>query len=193
MLKKPTGKKIKQFELQTAAQLRKHLGVSQATLSRMVKDGSILRLGFGFYAQPDCKIPPQEVDFAVACARFGPQAAIGGLTALYHYKLTDAPPGQIWVITPPEKSDHNTFYRTLRTKTSPKEGINHFEFYRMTNIERTIIEALRFSTKIGERTAINAARTALKEGLTTERKLGEMAKKLKLRSFFEKYWEAIVA
>ena len=62
----------------------------------------------------------------------------------------------------------------------------------MTNIERSIIEGLWFRTKIGERTAINAARTALKQGLTTERKLGEMAKKLKLRSVFEKYWEAIV-
>ena len=106
--------------------------------------------------------------------------------------LTDAPPNQIWVIAPPEKSDHNIFYRTLRTKKSYKEGVNHFDFYRMTNIERSIIEGLWFRTKIGERTAINAAREALKQGLTTEKKLGEMAKKLKLRSVFEKYWEAIV-
>ncbi len=32
-----------------------------------------------------------------------------------------------------------------------------------------------FSTKIGPRVTINAARTALREGKTTEKKLGEMA------------------
>ncbi len=192
MTRKTTNKTVKYFGLLTAAQVRKHLGVSQATLTRLVKSTAILRLGFGLYAHPDCKILPQEVDFAVACARFGPKSAIGGLTALFHHKLTDAPPNQIWVISPPEKSDHNTFYRTLRTKSSPTEGVNRFEFYRMTNIERSIIEGLWFRTKIGERTAINAARTALKQGMTTEKKLGEMARKLKLRSVFEKYWEAIV-
>lgn len=62
----------------------------------------------------------------------------------------------------------------------------------MTNIERTIIEALRYSSKLGPRLAINAARKALQDNLTTERKLGEMATKLKLRPVIEKFWEAIV-
>lgn len=192
MPKAVNNQKIKEFKILTTKQLLKHLGVSQATLTRLVKDESILRIGFGLYAHPDFKIPPQELDFAVACTRFGAKSAIGGLTALFHYKLTEAPPGQVWVVVPPQKSDHNSFYQKLRTKTSSKEGINQFEFYRMTNIERTIIESLRFRTKIGERTAINAARTALKNGMTTEKKLGEMAKKLKLRFVLDKFWESIV-
>jgi predicted transcriptional regulator of viral defense system len=192
MQKNPDREKIKNFKLLTAAQLRKHLGVSQATLSRLVKDESIIRLGFGLYSHPDCNISPKEIDFAVACARFGPKSAIGGLSALFHYGLTDQPPSQVWIIAPPQKSDHNKFYRSIRTKTSPKEGINEFEFYRMTNIERTLIEALRFGTKIGLRVAINAVRKALQRKLTTEKKLGEMATKLKLRSVLEKHWEAIV-
>ncbi len=176
----------------TTSELRKHLGVSQATLSRLVKDERIRRLGYGLYAHPEFEIPPEEIDFAVACARFGPNSAIGGLSALFHYRLVNQPPSQVWIIAPPEKSDHNKFYRTLRTKTSPTEGINKLEFYRMTNIERTIIEALRYSSKLGPRLAINAARKALQDNLTTERKLGEMATKLKLRPVIEKFWEAIV-
>lgn len=184
--------KSKSLGLLTARQMQKHLGISQATLSRLVKEGKVHRLGHGIYAHPATEIPPEEIDFAVACARFGPNSAIGGLTALFHYGLTNQPPSQIWVIAPPEKSDHNKFYRALRTKTSPTEGINEFRFYRMTNIERTIIEALHFSTKLGLRTAIGAARSALQQKLTTEKKLGEMATKLKLRPVLEKYWESIV-
>ncbi len=186
------SQKVKYFKLLNAAQLRKFLRVSQATLSRFVKNRDIVRIGYGFYTHPECSISPEEIDFAVACARFGPSSSIGGLTALFHYNLIDQPPSQIWIITPPKKSDHNIFYRTLRTKTSPKVGVNHFEFYRMTSIERTIIEALKFKTKIGERVAINAARKALQKKWTTEKKLGEMASKLNLRSTIEKYWEFIV-
>ncbi|MCB0307753.1 MAG: AbiEi antitoxin N-terminal domain-containing protein [Bdellovibrionales bacterium] len=183
---------LKTQGLLTAQKLRNRLGVSQPTLSRLVKSGSLRRFSHGLYAHPDCAVPPEEIDFAVACARFAPTSAIGGLSALFHYGLLDQPPHQIWVVILPQKSDHNDFYRTLRTKTSPKYGIDVFKFYRMTNIERTLLEALKFAPKIGPRIAISAARMALQKGLTTEKKLGEMAKKLKLKSVLEKYWEAIV-
>lgn len=176
----------------TAKQIQKKLGISQPTLSRWVKNGELLKLSHGFYVHPKFGIPPEELDFAVACAKFGSKSTIGGLSALFHYGLTEQPPAQVWLIAPPQKSYSGPYYRTLRTKTSSKVGVDTFKFYRITSIERSIIEALKFATKIGPRVAINAARTALREGKTTEKKLGEMAKKMKSRSAFEKYWEAIV-
>jgi hypothetical protein len=38
-----------------------------------------------------------------------------------------------------------------------------------------------------------SARKALQDGQTTEKKLGEMAKKLKLPAVLQKYWEAVVS
>lgn len=183
---------IKDFGILTAKQIRKKLDISQPTLSRWVKTGKILKLSHGFYIHPQFEIPPQELDFAIACATFGSKSAVGGLTALFHYGLTDQAPYQVWVVVPPSKAYSNRFYRTLRTKTSSRHGINVFNFYRITNIERSIIEGFKFATKIGPQVAITAARKALSEGLTTEKKLGAMATKLKLRSAFEKYWDAIV-
>ncbi len=183
---------LKKQGLWTIQELQKHLKVSQPTISRLVKIGALQRLGHGLYAHPELDIPPEITDFAVACTKFGPTSAIGGLSALFHYGLIDQAPNQVWVIVPPEKSDHNSFYRTLRTKTSTQQGVDIFKFYRMTNIERTILEALKFSSKMGPRIAIKAARTALQKNLTTEKKLGEMAKKLKLQPVLEKHWEAIV-
>ena len=184
---------VKKLGIVTAHQLQEKLGVSQPTLSRWTKNAEILRLSHGFYVHPDYQIPPEELDFAIACAKFGPKSAIGGLSALYHYRLIDQPPAQVWLIVSPSKADRNRLYRNLRTKTTPKYGIDIFKFYRITNIERTVIEALKFAVKIGPRVAINAARKALQEGLTNEKKLGEMAKMLKLQSVLQKYWETIVS
>ena len=61
----------------------------------------------------------------------------------------------------------------------------------MTNVERTLLEAMKFATKIGQRTAIFSARKALREGLTTEKKLAQMASRLKMKNILKKYWEAI--
>lgn len=183
---------IKSMGILTAQQIQKKLKVSQPTLSRWVKNGQIIKLSHGFYVHPKFEIPPENLEFAIACAKFGPQSAIGGLTALFHYGLTDQPPAQIWMVVPPLKAYSSSHYRTLRTKTTLKLGIDTLKFYKIVNVERAIIEALKFSTKIGQRIAINAARTALHEGKTTEKKLGDMAKKLKLRSIFEKYWDSII-
>ncbi len=193
MTKNTNPDSVKGLGIVTAKQIQKKLGISQPTLSRWVKSGDLLKLSHGFYVHPKFEIPSEELDFAIACEKFGPTSTIGGLTALFHWGLTEQPPSQVWVVVPPLKAYSSSYYRTLRTKTSSKIGIDTFKFYRITSIERSIIEALKFSTKIGPRVAINAARIALREGKTTEKKLGEMAKKLKLRSAFEKYWEAIVA
>ena len=192
MGKSRTKRDIQPFTILSAEELRKLLNISQTSLSRLTKEGVIRRLGHGLYTHAKRDIPAEDLDFAVACARFGSKSAIAGLSALFHYGLIEQPPMQIWVLAPPDKSDHNRLYRPLRTKNSYVHGIDKRDFYRITNIERTLIEALRFSSKIGPRVAINAARKALQQKMTTESKLGEMAKKMKLRSVLEKYWEAIV-
>lgn len=193
MTKNISPNSVKVLGIATAKQIQKKLSISQPTLSRWVKSGDLVKLSHGFYIHPKFEIPPKDLDFAIACAKFGPKSAIGGLTALFHYGLAEQPPAQVWVIVPPVKAYSSSYYRTLRTKTSSKVGINTFKFYRMVSVERSIVEALKFSTKIGPRVAINAARVALREGKTTEKKLGEMAKKMNSRSIFEKYWESIVA
>ena len=84
----------------TAEQAKKEAGISQPTLSRWVKEGLIHRIARGLYVHPKTKIAPETFDFIIACAKFAPKSAIGGLTALYHYGLTYQPPGQIWVLVP---------------------------------------------------------------------------------------------
>lgn len=184
--------KLKRFGVFTLKQA-KAVGVEQPTLSRLVKKGFIQRVGRGLYLHPKTKMPLDTVDFQMACAKFGAESAIGGLSALFHYNLTDQAPNQIWVIVPSEKKSKEKLYRPIRTKSKSKAGILVKDGYRITDIERTLVEALKLSSKIGERTAIGAIRTAISKKMTNEVKIGKMAKALGLESVFRRYFEVIVA
>ena len=177
------------FTFQTATRKVK---VSQATFARWVKNGLIFQAGRNLYYHPEAKIRAETLHFVVACRKFGPKSAIAGLSALFHYRLVEQVPEQIWVLVPPSKISRNPLYRCIRSKTTIKHGIDTFDSYRITNLERTLVEAFKFATKIGPRIAIQASRTALKEGLTTEKKLAQMAENLKLTKVFRKYWESVV-
>jgi predicted transcriptional regulator of viral defense system len=168
-------------------------GISQPTLSRLATSGKIIRLEHGLYIHPHAGLDPLELDFAIACAKFGPKSAIGGISALFRHQLISQVPNQIWVIVPASSKTRNPLYRCIRTKNSPAVGIEDHGIYRITNLERSIIEAFQFSGKIGLEIAISAARHAVHHGLTTDKKLQTMGNQLGAINPFNKYWEAVVA
>ncbi len=155
------------------------LGISQQEISRMAKAGVLVRAGRGVYFHRDAYIT-NDVDFRIACLKFGSQSVIGGLSALFHYNLIEQVPEQTWVLVPPEVRTRENQYRLMRTKADLTIGVVEKPGYRMLSVERALLEGLRLSTKIGERTAIGAVRRAFAQKLTTEGKLGRMAKELGL-------------
>ncbi len=171
----------------------KRIGISQATLSRLVTAGKIERIGSGMYLHPKSSLPPEDRDFAVACARFGSKSAVGGLTALFHYKLIEQVPQSIWMIVPKTKQNRDSLYRIIRIKKNNPFGIENHGHYRITNLERTLVEAIRYSNKIGLRTAIRATQKALLEKRTTLEKIMKIARRLHLENSVKKYWEPLIA
>lgn len=183
---------IKNLGLLSSREIMEKLSITQPTLSRMVRAGELLKLSHSVYCHHSTSIKSQDLDFAIACKKFGPDSAIGGLSALFHFGLIEQAPLQVWIIVPPSKANTNKLYRCIRTKISAKIGVEVKNHYKIVTIERAILEALKLGDKVGIRIAVNAARSALQNGKTTEKKLGLMAKSLKLRSVLEKYWELIV-
>ena len=57
------------------------------------------------------------------------------------------------------------------------------------SFERALIEALKFSTKIGRGTALKAVRTAIQNGQTNMIKLRQMARKLRLEDVLARFLE----
>lgn len=168
----------------------KEIGLSQQSISRLVAAKDLKRVGRGIYLHPDAKLD-SDVGFQIAFAKFGPEAAIGGLSALYHYNLAEQVPGEVWVLVPPGKRTRVRGYKLIRTKTRLDREIVDEKGYRIVSVERAILEGLKFATKIGERTAVKAAREALARRQTTEIKLAKAAKDLSLESVVAKYLEVI--
>lgn len=189
-MNKQQEKKLKKLGIFNLLQAE-DIGLSQQELSRLVVAEKIKRVSRGIYLHPEADLDA-DVGFQIACAQFGPKAAIGGLSALFHYDLVEQVPGHTWIIVSTERKTRKSGYKLIRTKVSLDKGIVIENGYRIVSLERAILEGLKFITKIGERTAVKAARDALAKRLTTELKLGKAAKELGLESVLTKYLEVIV-
>jgi predicted transcriptional regulator of viral defense system len=185
------SKALKSLGLFTTAQAEE-IGISRPALSRMVERGELLRAGRGVYRHPKAPVT-REIDFQIACAKFGPDAAVGGLSALFYYNLAEQVPQETWVIVPPKTRTKERGYRLLRTKVPLDVGVIAKNGYKVVTVERALVEGLRFASKIGERTAIGAVRKAFAQKLTNQAKLGRAAKELGLLSVVQRFLEAIVA
>jgi len=190
MMDKRQQPHIKKLGVFTLAQ-GKAAGISQQDISRLVAKRDLVRLGRGIYLHPKASLD-KDVGFQIAHSKFGPGSAIGGLSALYHYNLAEQVPGEIWVIVSPEKKTREMGYKLIRTKTRLDKQVTDEKGYRIVTVERAVLEALKFITKIGERTAIKAAREALATRKTTEAKLAKAANELELESVLAKHLEVIV-
>ena len=187
-------KKLQSMGLFKPNDVQKKIGISQSTLSRWVDKGFINHVSRGLYIHPQSSVLPENMDFAIACSHFGFKSAIGGLSALFYYGLIEQAPEQIWLIVPPSRKDESSQkkYKCLRIHTSLRIGIDKKKFFKITNVERTLLEAMKFATKIGQRTVISSTRKALRERLTIEKKLVQMSVRLKMKNVLEKYWEAVI-
>ncbi len=187
---KAQEKKLKKFGIFTLAQA-KEIGISQQSLSKLVKQEKIKRVDRGIFLHPEASLD-REYDFQIAYAKLGPEAVIGGLSALFYYNLAEQVPKQTWVLVPPHKITSNRSYRLIRTKTPLDKGIVKGRGYKIVSIERAIAEAFKLASKMGERTAIKACRKAIQQRQTTLKKIGMTAKELGLDSYFNRYSEAII-
>lgn len=166
-------------------------GFSRPTISRKAALGQIIKLAHGLYMHPEAKLALQDIDFMVACKKFGPSAYIGGLSSLFRHGLIDQVPDRIWVVVPSDVKSTNSLYRCIRSIHDLRVGIVNYKNYRMADVPRSVIDGLYYSSKIGRKTSISAARKALREGMTSETKLYEIANKIGLMKTLEQYWDSI--
>ena len=167
-------------------------GIPRVTFYRLLSDERIVRHERGIYQNVVTDIDPSILDLAIACKHFGPQSSIGGLTALFRYGLIEQVPSKIWIVTPPSVKQTGIRYRVIRSRLDSKTGVVSHKHYRIADIERAIVEALRYSTKVGLSTAIRAAREAVRLRKTTESKILRRAKEMGLEKFVLRHWDAII-
>jgi len=185
-------KKLEKLRVFTRSDIRK-IGLPRSLFYKLIQDEKIEKLAHGFYLYTGTSnIEPEELDFIVACKKFGENSVIGGLSALAYYNLIEEIPHQIWVLVPDSKQTTNKFYRLIRTKYSSSSiGIEKHAYYKITTLERTLVEALLYASKIGLDTAIGAIVKAVKSKQTSLSKIGNMAERMNKKNVIKKHWLSI--
>ena len=170
-------------------------GVSLWGLQSWLNEGLIERVSRGVY-RVATEIPEDRIfdqQFRNATKVVGSKSAICLLSALEYYHLTDHITDKVWMMVPQDKKSRSRLVYLLRTR-APKwtVGIIRKEGFRITSVERTLVDSLIYPKRIDRPTAIKAVQTALKKKMTTLSKLGQMARDLGVRDRLNPIFETFL-
>ncbi|MBY2911731.1 type IV toxin-antitoxin system AbiEi family antitoxin domain-containing protein [Rhizobium leguminosarum] len=177
----------------------RNAGVTAATMSRMERDGEVLRLARGLYQLPDAQLDASHSLAEVA--KRAPKALICLVSALAFHSLTDQLPGQIWLAIgrkdwPPKLEAPAV--RIVRftdsllndsVETHIIEGVP----VRVFGIAKTIADCFRYRNKIGLSVAIEGLQEALRQRRATPGEIANQAERGGVGSVIRPYLEALTA
>jgi len=170
------------------------LGLSRATLTRMVKAGHLDRLSRGVYQMSGRDDETGEDRYRIATLRCGTPSAVCLLSALEHYHVTDQITKQVWVLVPEPKRIASKELKLVRSRNPQWDiGVRKMKQYWITTLERTLIDCLVYRRLIGSQVALEAIKQALTEKKVKLGDLYDMAKKVGVEHRVRPYIEALAS
>jgi predicted transcriptional regulator of viral defense system len=144
-------------------------GLPRVSLTRLVRQGRLARVGRGLYALPDR--PVSEHSALAEVARRHPRAFVCLLSALRFHELTTQSPFEVWLAIPTKARAPRLDYPPLRivrfSEAGLVEGVEEHEIdgvpVRITGVARTVADCFKYRNKIGLDVALEALKDALKE------------------------------
>ncbi|RUX51483.1 transcriptional regulator [Mesorhizobium sp. M4A.F.Ca.ET.050.02.1.1] len=174
-------------------------GVTAATVSRMERDGEVLRLARGLYQLSDA---PLDANHSLAeAAKRVSKGVVCLVSALAFHGLTDQFPRQVWLAIGrkdwPPKPD-NLPIRVVRftehlltedVETHVVEGVS----VRVFSVAKTIADCFRYRNKIGLSVAIEGLQEALRQRKATAGEIARQAERGGVSTVIRPYLEALTA
>jgi predicted transcriptional regulator of viral defense system len=144
-------------------------GLPRVSLTRLVRQGRLARVGRGLYALPDRPVSEHAALAEVASRH--PRAVVCLLSALRFHELTTQAPFEVWLAIPNKARPPQLDYPPLRivrfSEPGLTEGIEEHEIdgvpVRIAGIARTVADCFKYRNKIGLDVALEALKEALKE------------------------------
>lgn len=144
-------------------------GLPRVSLTRLVRQGRLARVGRGLYALPDR--PVSEHSALAEVARRHPRAVVCLLSALRFHELTTQAPFEVWLAIPSKARPPQLDYPPLRivrfSEAGLSEGVEEHEIdgvpVRITGIARTVADCFKYRNKIGLDVALEALKETLRE------------------------------
>lgn len=171
----------------------KDAGLTEYALRQLLENSTIERLAHGVYRSTTDVDYSEEDQYKSALLRVGQPSAICLISALTYYHLTDIIPKKTWVLVNADKITNQKDIRLWRRR-NPKwnVGIKTTSGLKITSVERTLVECLRYKNLVGGGAlALGAVRLALEEKKTTMSDLLKMAEKLGVKNKVLPYLEVL--
>ena len=173
------------------------LGLPSITLTRLVRQGLLNRVGRGLYAIPGRS--ESEHGSLAEVAHKHPQTFICLLSALRIHNLTTQSPFEVWLAIPNKARAPKIDYPPLRivrfSGVALTDGIEGHQIdgvtVRVTNIARTVADCFKFRNKIGLDVALEALQEAWRENRVTMDELWHYAAVCRVTNVMRPYMESL--
>lgn len=166
-------------------------GLTQYTISKLIKTGIIERLEHGLYRSIGEDLSDEEL-YRRAIKKVGEPAVVCLLSALSHYELTDTIPKQVWLMVPTKKRIKSASVKLYRARDPQwKIGVVALDGYSITSLERTIVDSLTLKVLISPRLGIDALKLAISTKKTKTNKILEISNALGVKHRVLPYLEAL--
>jgi predicted transcriptional regulator of viral defense system len=196
-IEKPILRRLQNEGIVRARELNA-LGLSGASIARLVGQGVIRRIDRGLYALPDRDTPANYA--LAAAAKRVPRGVVCLLSALQFHDLTTQLPREIWLAI--GEKDWRPATKSMRIRIvrfSPlalSEGVESHVVdgvrVKVFNPAKTIADCFKYRNKIGLDVAIEALRDGLGKRKCTVDELWRYAKVDRISAVMRPYIEAVV-
>ena len=174
-------------------------GLPRVALTRLVRQGQLVRLDRGLYATPNYGACEHTVLAQVA--RKCPHGIICLLSALRVHDLTTQSPHEVWLTIPNKARKPMLSYPPLRTFRCSGQaltaGVEVHELdstpVKVTSVARTITDCFKYRNKIGLSVALEALREAWQNNRVTMDELWYHATVCRVTNVMQPYLESICA
>jgi len=174
-------------------------GVTAATLSRMERDGEVLRLARGLYQLPDAPLDAHH-SLAEAAKRL-PKGVVCLVSALAFHELTDQMPRQVWMAighkdwAPKMDGVPVRLVRFADRLLADSIEIHTVEGVpvKVFGVAKTIADCFRYRSKIGLSVAIEGLQEALRQRKATPGEIARYAEHGAVATVIRPYLEALTA
>ena len=175
------------------------VGVTAATVSRMERDGEVIRLARGLYQISDA---PLETDHSLAeAAKRLPKGIVCLVSALAFHGLTDQLPKKVWLAIGKKdwapRSDGMPIRVARFTERLLAESVETHMIesvpVKVFGVAKTVADCFRHRSKVGLSVAIEGLREALRQRKATPAEIAHQAERGGVATVIRPYLEALTA
>jgi predicted transcriptional regulator of viral defense system len=175
------------------------LGVTAATVSRLEREGAVVRLARGLYQRPDASVDANHT--LAEASKLVPKGVICLASALAFHELTDQLPPKVWMAIGPKEWRPRFRYPPVRFARFPQTQLrSDVEHHRIDGVRvpifgvaKTITDLFRYRRTVGINLALEGLREALRNRKATPAEIAKRAMKSGVWKTMEPYMNALSA